>query len=63
MSEICEGKGTPGEVLTGDLKIACGSGAIRILELQRAGKGRMATQDALRGFPVPPGSVLGTSGT
>ena len=49
----------PGTVLAGDgLVIATGEGAYRVDRLQRAGKGPMATSDALRGFSVPPGTVL-----
>jgi methionyl-tRNA formyltransferase len=35
--------------------VACGSGALRILELQRAGAKRLAADDFLRGFPLSPG--------
>lgn len=49
----------PGTVLDGDLTIACGAGAIRIIELQRAGKKPMSVADFLRGFSLPPGTRLG----
>ncbi|WP_439396064.1 methionyl-tRNA formyltransferase [Bradyrhizobium sp. PMVTL-01] len=52
--ELAEGSGEPGEVLDDQLTIACGEGAIRILELQREGKGRMQAADFLRGVPVKP---------
>ena len=42
------------EVIDDKLTIACGDGAIRILELQREGKGRMQAADFLRGVPVKP---------
>lgn len=48
-----------GTVMDGALTIACGSGAIRVLELQRAGKRPMTVGDLLRGFPLPPGTQLG----
>jgi methionyl-tRNA formyltransferase len=51
--------GTPGEVLDGRLTIACGEGAVRILELQREGKTRMNTADFLRGTPLKPPARLG----
>ena len=57
-SERAEGSGAPGEVLDDRLTIACGTGAVRILRLQRAGK---AAQDAavfLNGRAVPPGKWL-----
>ena len=37
--ELAEGAGAPGELLDDRLTIACQEGAIRILELQRAGEG------------------------
>lgn len=57
-STLAEGKGEPGRVLDDQLTIACGDGAIRILQLQRAGKQPMAAADFLRGQPVPPGTIL-----
>jgi methionyl-tRNA formyltransferase len=44
--------GAPGQCLRG-LTIACGTGAIRILEAQRAGKRPMAAEDILRGLDMP----------
>jgi methionyl-tRNA formyltransferase len=52
--ELARGSGAPGEVLDDQLTIACGEGAIRILELQREGKARMQAVDFLRGVPVRP---------
>jgi methionyl-tRNA formyltransferase len=40
------------------LTIACGEGAIRIVELQRAGKAPMKAADFLRGTPVKPPARL-----
>jgi len=53
-----EGEGAPGAVLDGNLTIACGEGAIRLLEIQRAGKQPMKAGDFLRGTPLGPGTVL-----
>ena len=53
-----KGAGTPGTVLDDALTIACGEGAIRILELQRAGKQAMKAEEFLRGIPIAAGSVL-----
>jgi methionyl-tRNA formyltransferase len=53
------GAGSPGQVLDDQLTIACGSGAVRLVELQRAGGKPMAAEEFLRGLPVGPGSVLG----
>lgn len=38
------------------LSFACGQGAIKLLSLQREGKGAMDAATFLRGFPVPPGT-------
>lgn len=54
--ELAKGSGAPGEVLDDQLTIACGEGAIRILELQREGKARMQTTDFLRGVPLKAGA-------
>jgi methionyl-tRNA formyltransferase len=53
-AEIAKGSGAPGELLDDRLTIACQQGAIRILELQRAGKGAMKAEDFLRGIPLKP---------
>jgi methionyl-tRNA formyltransferase len=53
--EPAKGAGAPGAVLDGRLAIACGEGAIRILELQRAGKAPMKAADFLRGTPLKAG--------
>jgi methionyl-tRNA formyltransferase len=52
------GVGQPGRVLDDKLTIACGSGAVRLVQLQRAGKQPMAADEFLRGTPVPPATVL-----
>ncbi len=53
------GAGAPGNVLDEQLTVACGDGAVRLLELQRAGRQPMRTEEFLRGTPVVRGSVLG----
>jgi methionyl-tRNA formyltransferase len=52
------GSGEPGRVLDNTLTVACGEGAIRLLELQRAGRQPMRAEEFLRGMPMRPGSVL-----
>ena len=49
--------GAPGEVLSLDdgLTVACGDGAVRLLRLQRAGKGPQDAETFLRGFPIAVG--------
>ncbi|MDP1883649.1 MAG: methionyl-tRNA formyltransferase, partial [Bradyrhizobium sp.] len=52
--ELAEGAGAPGNLLDDRLTIACRDGAIRILDLQRAGKAPMKAQEFLRGTPLTP---------
>jgi methionyl-tRNA formyltransferase len=53
-----EGSGAPGTVLDDNLTIACGDGAVRVVELQKAGGRPMRAEEFLRGAPVSPGSKL-----
>jgi methionyl-tRNA formyltransferase len=53
--EIANGAGAAGTVLDDRLTIACGEGAIRVTELQRAGKAPMKAADFLRGTPLKQG--------
>ena len=53
-----EGSGEPGRLLDAHLSVACGSGAIRILQLQRAGRQPMQADEFLRGTPLPSGTRL-----
>ena len=48
----------PGTVLDDKLTIACGEGAVRLVELQRAGKQAMGAEEFLRGTKVKPGTRL-----
>jgi methionyl-tRNA formyltransferase len=52
------GVGQPGRVLDDKLTIACGTGAVRLLELQRAGKQPMSADEFLRGIPIMRANVL-----
>jgi methionyl-tRNA formyltransferase len=52
------GAGPPGRVLDDALTIACGSGAVRLVQLQRAGRQPMLADEFLRGMPVAPQTVL-----
>jgi methionyl-tRNA formyltransferase len=47
-----------GTVLDEHLSIACGSGAIVPTLVQRAGRSVMGVDELMRGFPVPPGTML-----
>jgi methionyl-tRNA formyltransferase len=48
----------PGTVLDGAATVACGSGALRLLRLQRPGKSAMDADLFLRGYDLAPGTVL-----
>ena len=58
-STIAAGSGTAGTVLDGELTIACGTGAVRLVEVQRAGKKPMTAAELLRGFALPVGTTVG----
>jgi methionyl-tRNA formyltransferase len=53
-----EGRGTPGALLDDALTVACGDGVLKLLRLQRAGRGPMDTAEFLRGFPLHKGETL-----
>jgi methionyl-tRNA formyltransferase len=53
-----EGGGAPGQVLDDALTIACGAGAVRLTEVQRAGGKAMKAHDFLRGLPLAPPARL-----
>ena len=55
-STMGEGEGAPGTIL-GDLTIACGSGAVRLMQVQREGKGAMDAATFLRGAGTLPQAV------
>jgi methionyl-tRNA formyltransferase len=54
-----EGGGEPGTLLDARLTVACLEGAVRIVELQRAGAKAMQADEFLRGLPLGPGTRLG----
>jgi methionyl-tRNA formyltransferase len=54
------GSGPPGTVLDERLTVACGSGALRLIRVQLAGRPAMAADVFLRGHAVPAGTVLGS---
>jgi len=59
-ARLADAAGTPGTVvgLTEGILVACASGAIQIMEVQRPGKRPMPTDDFLRGFPLRLGAQL-----
>jgi len=52
------GSGPPGTLIDDALTVACADGAVRILELQRAGRQAMSAADFVRGHPLPRGTRL-----
>jgi methionyl-tRNA formyltransferase len=56
--ETADGSGVSGDVLDDHLAVACKQGALRILELQRAGKQPMKAEEFLRGTPLKPAMRL-----
>ena len=58
LSRPGQGAGAPGEVLDDNLLIACGEGAVRLITVQREGRGPLAADTFLRGQPVPTGARL-----
>ncbi|MGE5516551.1 MAG: methionyl-tRNA formyltransferase [Bacteroidota bacterium] len=56
--QVASGSGAPGTALDDALTIACGDGALKLIRVQRAGKGAMDAADLLRGFAVPKGSLF-----
>ncbi len=60
-SSVAEGSGAAGEVLVVDettLTIACGSGAIKLVQVQRAGKKAMSADEFLRGSKLSAGDTV-----
>ncbi len=49
---------TPGTILDARLTVACGTGALRLLKVQRAGKAALDAEAFLRGFDLAPGTRL-----
>jgi methionyl-tRNA formyltransferase len=60
-SSIVDVGGEPGQVLDDALAIACGEGAVRLIEVQRAGKRAMSAAEFLRGFALSKGNRLANS--
>jgi len=57
-STLAEGSGPPGEILDEAPTVACGEGAVRLLEVQRAGGKAMNATDFLRGAKRGRGDFL-----
>ncbi|HET7678902.1 MAG TPA: methionyl-tRNA formyltransferase [Xanthobacteraceae bacterium] len=57
-STLAQGSGAPGTVLDDQLTVACGEGAVRLFELQRAGRQAMKAEEFLRGAAIKRGARL-----
>ncbi len=57
-AEICDGAGSVGQICDDQLAVACGQGAIKITQVQRAGKGPMSAEEFLRGAGTLKGQIL-----
>jgi len=57
-AHVAEGAGAPGLVLDDELTVACGRGALRLLDVQRAGRAPMPAIEFLRGARLPRGAQL-----
>jgi len=51
-----DGRGKAGQVLDRNLTVACGTGAVRVTRLQRAGRRAMNTAEAIIGWKDAPGN-------
>ncbi|HKF72682.1 MAG TPA: methionyl-tRNA formyltransferase [Stellaceae bacterium] len=58
MLAASRGDARPGTVLDDALTIACGSGALRLRKVQRAGRAAVDAVAFLRGYPLPPGTRI-----
>ena len=58
-STFVESSGTPGTLLDDHLTIACADGAVRLTQVQRAGKRPMPAEEFLRGVPLRAGAKVG----
>jgi methionyl-tRNA formyltransferase len=64
LAETCPettGGGKPGSVIAADKNgvcVACGSGSLRVKQLQLAGRKRLAASDFLRGCPLDAGAMM-----
>ena len=59
--EVAAGRGAPGELLAvgeAGITVACGDGALRLTELQRAGGRRLSAAQFLHGTPLAAGRVF-----
>jgi methionyl-tRNA formyltransferase len=61
-AEATTDTGSPGMLLSEDMRIACGAGAIQVLQGQRSGKTVMSGRELVRGTSLAPGAIFIRSG-
>ena len=61
MSALGDGAGEPGQVLDDALTVACGTGAVRLIRVQREGRAAQPAAEMLKGFPIGAGTALSSS--
>jgi methionyl-tRNA formyltransferase len=59
-ASVAEGKGEPGTLVDPAPLVACGEGALRLIEVQRAGRGAVSGAEFMRGAHLTPGARLAT---
>jgi methionyl-tRNA formyltransferase len=57
-ARVTTGTGLPGTLLTEDMRIACGDGAVEILQVQRPSKSMVSGLELMRGSRLAPGAVF-----
>lgn len=62
-AEVATGTGLPGTLLSEDMRVACGVGAIRVLQGQRSSKTVMSGRELIRSAKLAPGVVFRQSHT
>lgn len=60
-SRVADGTGAPGSVMLDPFRIACGTGSVEVLQIQRAGKGAQDAATFLNGWPLQTGDTFGGS--
>jgi methionyl-tRNA formyltransferase len=57
-TQLADGGGSPGALLDQRGTVACGEGAVRLVQVQRAGRPPTAAEEFLRGARLPTGALL-----
>jgi methionyl-tRNA formyltransferase len=57
-ARVTTGTGFPGTLLTEDMRIACGAGAVEILQVQRPSRSIVSGRELMRGARLAPGVVF-----